>query len=101
MSVQHRNGGSSTVVMEEPIGLQPARLKDRPIVSPNPITTDTGRSLDDGENTQDRNESLPSPTTASAEQPEAWNNPRINLYRFPAILWGFAVAGMNASLLGG
>jgi hypothetical protein len=95
MSVQHRNGGSSTVVMEEPIELHPAMLKDRPIVSPKPITTDTGRSLDDGENTQDRNESLPSPTTASAEQPETWNNPRINLYRFPAILWAFAVMGMN------
>ena len=94
MSVQHRNGGSSTVVMEEPIELQPAMLKDRPIVSPKPITTDAGRSLDDGENTQDRNESLPSPTTASAEQLETWNSPRINLYRFPAILWAFAVMGM-------
>jgi hypothetical protein len=95
MNVEHRNGGSSTAIMEEPIELQPAVLKqDRSIVSPKLMTTDGGRSLNDGENTQDRNESLPSPTTASAEQPETWNNPRVNLYRFPAILWAFAVVRM-------
>jgi len=99
MSVEHRNGRSSTAIMEESIELQPVVLKqDRPIVSPKLLTTGGGRSLDDGENTQDRNESLPSPTTASAEQLETWNHPRINLYRFPAILWAFAVAGMNIDL---
>lgn len=96
MSVEHRNGGSSTAILEEPIELQPAVLKqDRPIVSPRLIMTDGGRTLDDGENSQDRNESLPSPTTASAEQPEAWNNPRINISRFLAVLWAFAVMGIT------
>jgi len=102
MSVEHRNGGSSTAVLvDEPMELQPAVLKqDRPIVSPKLNTTDGGRTLADGENTQDRNETLPSPTTASAEQLEAWNNPRINISRFLAVLWSFTVMGMNDAAYG-
>lgn len=97
-SFEQRNGGSSTVTMEAPMELQPAKLNhDRPVVSPRTPSTSGGRSLNED---QDRNETLPSPSTASSDQVEKWNSPRINLYRFPAVLWAFTVAGMNDATYG-
>lgn len=48
----------------------------------------------------DRNEALPSPTTAPVEQLESWKSPRINLYRVPATFWSFIVMGMNDATYG-
>lgn len=97
MVSEHRNGGSSTMVMEEPMELQPAVLKQQTPKSP---SLAGGRSLNDAANSQDRNETLPSPSTASEDIKENWNSPRVNLYRFPAVLWAFAVAGMNDAAYG-
>jgi fucose permease len=102
MSFEHRNGGASTAVLEEPVELQPIALKqDRPHVSTKTPSSIGGRSLNDEDaNSQDRNETLPSPSIASTEQLENWNSPRKNLYRFPAVLWAFAVMGMNDAAYG-
>jgi fucose permease len=101
MSIERRNGGASTTVMEEPIELQPAVLKqDRPFVTTKTLSSTGGRCLNEEADSQDRNETLPSPSTASADQLENWNSPSKNLYRFPAVLWAFAVAGMNDAAYG-
>lgn len=87
--------------MEEPMELQPARLKDeRPVSATRASSGSGGRTLNDDANSQDRNETLPSPSIASMDQVEKWNYPRINLYRFPAVNWAFAVAGMNDATYG-
>jgi fucose permease len=101
MSIEQRNGGASTAVMEAPIELQSAVLKqDNPVISTTSHSSIGGRSLNDEADSQDRNETLPSPSIASAEQVENWNSPRKNLYRFPAVLWAFAVMGMNDAAYG-
>lgn len=101
MSLEHRNGGSSTVIMEAPTELKPVQKKqDRPEISSRTPSIAGGRTLNEDDNSQDRNESLPSPSTASTEQIEKWNYPRINMYRFPAVLWAFTVAGMNDATYG-
>ena len=48
----------------------------------------------------DRNETLPSPTTANGGQLELWYSPRINLYRVGATFWAFLIMGMNDATYG-
>ncbi|KAM0716876.1 hypothetical protein Q7P37_006728 [Cladosporium fusiforme] len=103
MSIGHRNGGSSTIMLEEPIELQPVRMKEeRPDMSTKSPSISGGRSLNDfsNANSQDRSESLPTPSIASADQVERWNYPPINKYRFLSVLWAFTVAGMNDAAYG-
>jgi fucose permease len=52
-----------------------------------------------GEDLSDRNESLPSPTTA-VEHIETWKSPAINMYRVPATFWAFTLMGMNDATYG-
>ncbi|KAK5159115.1 hypothetical protein LTR04_005117 [Oleoguttula sp. CCFEE 6159] len=47
----------------------------------------------------DRNESLPSPTTAT-EALQKWNSPSINVYRSSAAFWGFIIMGANDAAYG-
>jgi len=57
------------------------------------------RSKTSDDNSDDRNETLPSPTTA-AEHIQTWKSPRINMYRLPASFWSFVVMGMNDATYG-
>ncbi|KAK4952875.1 hypothetical protein LTR66_013716, partial [Elasticomyces elasticus] len=52
-----------------------------------------------GTEEDDRNESLPSPTTASVPL-QKWNHPRRNVYRIFATFWAFVVMGMNDAAYG-
>ena len=101
------SGGSSTMTMEKPIELQPVRSKqDASTIAAKRTPSVSGRSL--GSNTpskesgqpEDRNESLPSPTTAPVDQAEVWYKPRINLYRVLATFYAFALMGMNDASYG-
>ncbi|KAK4617672.1 Bypass of stop codon protein 6 [Fulvia fulva] len=99
MATTLQNGTSSTAVME-PVQLQPLSLKQETSSSKQPSVG--GRSLrsiktDDG--SDDRNESLPSPTTASQPQ-ETWRNPKGNIYKVSATFWAFIVMGMNDATYG-
>ncbi|KAK5165454.1 uncharacterized protein LTR77_008983 [Saxophila tyrrhenica] len=106
MSTERPNGGSSTAILE-PIELQPVHTKqDRPSFSSKRPASIPGRSLAsadrkiDDDNASDRNETLPSPTTAPTEHVESWNNPRINIYRLAATFWAFVIMGMNDATYG-
>lgn len=92
----------------EPIELQPVRLKENvPSISTKRAPSITGRSLGSttpashtSENEADRNETLPSPTTAPTEVLQAWNRPRVNVYRVCATFWSFVVMGLNDATYG-
>ena len=107
MAAERQNGGSSTSVME-PIELQPVRVKeDVPSISSKKAPSIAGRSLGSitpashrSEDEADRNETLPSPTTAPAEVLQAWNKPRANVYRVCATFWSFVVMGLNDATYG-
>lgn len=96
------NHGSSTAILEsEPIELQETHREP----SRNNSTYKDGRVLGihdplplDG--AADRNESLPSPTTAPQEIVEKWNSPRRNTYCTLAAFWSFAIMGMNDATYG-
>jgi len=95
MASSSRNNGGSSTILAEPYELHPVRVKqDVPIIASRTLSSSGGRSLAEAIVAQDRNETLPSPTTAS-EQIETYNYPRINLYRLPATLWAFTIMGMN------
>ena len=98
MSAAKQNGASSTAVLE-PIELHPIHPKQRaPSTSskrPESITAHSLRSLP-----EDRNETLPSPTTSPADVVEAWNRPRRNIYRLGATFWSFVIMGMNDASYG-
>jgi fucose permease len=63
-----------------------------------------GRSLgsnnEQSEDSSDRNEALPSPTTAPGDVLQTWKTPRINLYRVSAAFWAFIIMGMNDATYG-
>ena len=107
MAVENRNGGSSTSIME-PMELQPVRTKqDVPSLSSKRAPSLGGRSLGSGtpvsrrsDQDLDRNETLPSPTTAAADLVQSWNHPRINVYRVCATFWSFVVMGLNDATYG-
>ncbi len=107
MSVERYNAGSSTAILE-PIELQPVHPKqDRPSFSSGKRPASiSGRSLASAnhrvsnDDSSDRNETLPSPTTAPTEVLQSWNNPRINIYRVSATFWSFIVMGMNDATYG-
>lgn len=105
---QMRGGGSATYVMElEPIDngqFAPTRLANHN----KGAVSSSGRRLSSRKSQpsiqadlaeSDRNETLPSPTTASAPV-ERWNSPRINIYRLAATFWSFVVMGMNDAAYG-
>jgi fucose permease len=108
MASERQNGGSSTAVLE-PIELQPVHPKQpTPSIASKRPDSITGRSLRSAkskhekhsDDDSDRNETLPSPTTAPTEQNEAWNRPRINIYRICAVFWAFTIMGMNDATYG-
>ncbi|GAB7362308.1 hypothetical protein MBLNU230_g2326t1 [Neophaeotheca triangularis] len=107
-----RNSTSSTAVVE-PMELQtpPASKQTAPQLSTSGSRTRStgGRSLASTTDSQherreqnptDRNETLPSPTTAPEEAQETWKTPKINLYRVPATFWAFVIMGMNDATYG-
>ena len=106
--MESRNTGTSTSVLE-PVELQPVRTKqDVPSLSSRkPSSATEGRILgidtpkaQKTDEDSDRNETLPSPTTAAADQIQSWNRPRINIYRVCATFWSFIVMGLNDATYG-
>ncbi|KAF2120910.1 major facilitator superfamily domain-containing protein [Lophiotrema nucula] len=99
----HHNGGSSTCVIE-PIELadvsnylsEPAKREPH-VESRRSLTL--GNILSDSRN-GDPVETLPSPTTASAEKLERWNQSRVNMLRTFAAFWSFVVMGSNDAAYG-
>lgn len=106
MAPDRAASGSSTLVLE-PIELHQVKTKqDVPSLSSKRPSSVAGRSLgsdtpvsQSSEHDQDRNETLPSPTTAN-DAVENWNRPRINMYRVFATFWSFIVMGMNDASYG-
>lgn len=94
--------GSSTAVIElEPVHLVHHGVSDPAKHSSSPVARPLKRNdTDDSQNANDRNESLPSPTTASQEIVERWNYPKMNIARTFAAFWGFVVMGMNDATYG-
>ncbi|KAM3424687.1 hypothetical protein BST61_g6674 [Cercospora zeina] len=92
------NGGSSTVVLE-PIELRPVQLKNNSDSKPPSLSA---RSLASASKTddEDRNETLPSPTTAPEEQAERWNFPRLNIWKVSCTFWAMVVMGLNDATYG-
>lgn len=107
MAAEYQNGGSSTAVME-PIELEPVKVKDDvPSISSKRGPSISARSLGSAtpasrgsQEDEDRNETLPSPTTAAAEVLEAWNRPRVNIYRVGATFFSFLIMGLNDATYG-
>nr|POE72432.1 bypass of stop codon protein 6 [Quercus suber] len=95
--MERSSGGASTTVLE-PLELHTispkentaSRSSKRTLFTQGPSLRSTQEDV-----TADRNETLPSPTVAAAEQLQSWNSPRINLYRVSATFWAFTVMGMN------
>lgn len=106
MTMERRHGGSSTATMP-PLELEMNHIEpNTPSNASKRAPSVGGRSLgsnkassNKSEADADRNETLPSPTTAT-EFVEKWNSPRINLYRLPATFWSFVVMGMNDATYG-
>lgn len=110
-----RTGASSTAVVELIELQQPAPSKQtKPRISesesrrrPSIGGHSLGKTISNQQETassdpsnSDRNETLPSPTTAPNEPAETWRTPRINLYRLPATFWAFVIMGMNDATYG-
>lgn len=107
MAHERPNAGSSTAIVE-PLELQPVVTKQdvrnltgkpAPSIAGRSLGSDTPQSHRSNED-EDRDETLPSPTTAPAEQLEVWNSPKINMYRVFATFWSFTVMGMNDASYG-
>lgn len=95
------------MTMERPIELQPVKTKqDASSIAAKSTPSVSGRSLGSHEPSrssredEDRNETLPSPTTATVDPVEIWYKPRINLYRVLATFYAFAIMGMNDASYG-
>ena len=104
MSSSRHTRGSSTAVMElQSVGILP---EPTPAHHPKKSSAQFTRVLGDNDvrttfsQDEDRNESLPSPTTASQEVVERWNSSRMNMARTFAAFWGFVVMGMNDATYG-
>jgi fucose permease len=103
MGVEQNTGGSSTVVELQEISAQEERSPQKPKsflfkhglnrVRP------SSKEVTSDENSSDRNETLPPPTTAT-EHAETWRSPAINMYRVPATFWAFTLMGMNDATYG-
>ncbi|EMC91651.1 hypothetical protein BAUCODRAFT_27926 [Baudoinia panamericana UAMH 10762] len=99
--MERHNGASSTAIIE-PIELGPVKQKhDALNLTSKRAASIGGRSLNTQQaiDDQDRNETLPSPTTAN-EHVEKWNYPRINVYRILATFWSFIIMGANDATYG-
>lgn len=94
--------GSSTAVIElEPVHLVHHGVSEPAKQSSSPVARSLRRNdTDDSQDANDRNESLPSPTTASQEIVERWNYSKMNIARTFAAFWGFVVMGMNDATYG-
>jgi hypothetical protein len=106
MGIEQNNSGSSTVTVD-PIELQTISAQEKLPQQQksflvrhglNRIRPTSSKPTSDG-NSSDRNESLPSPTTA-VEHMETWKSPAINMYRVPSTFWAFALMGMNDATYG-
>ena len=93
--------------MEQPIEMDPVRTRqDVPSIPGKRAPSVGGLSLGSFKSSktnsqlEDRNETLPSPTTAPQEQLEQWNHPRINVYRVSATFWSFLIMGANDATYG-
>lgn len=104
--MERRNAGATTAVMT-PIELDLVHTRpDVASLSGKRPPSVGGRSLSSNKSHFstshegfDRNETLPSPTTAT-EQIERWNHPRVNVYRIFATFWSFVIMGMNDATYG-
>ncbi|KAK3068943.1 hypothetical protein LTR53_013101 [Teratosphaeriaceae sp. CCFEE 6253] len=101
--MERQNTGATTVVMD-PIPLEPVRTRQDVLGTRNKRTPSiSGKSLGSSHsepNYADRNETLPSPTTAPDEAVEVWNKPGINIYRVSATFWSFLIMGANDASYG-
>jgi fucose permease len=106
MGIEQNNVGSSTVTVD-PIELQTISALEKLPQKPKSflvrhgvkrIQPTSSKPASDG-NSSDRNESLPSPTTA-VEHIETWKSPAINIYRVLSTFWSFALMGMNDATYG-
>ncbi|KAK0845038.1 hypothetical protein LTR03_007720 [Friedmanniomyces endolithicus] len=103
--MERRNAGASTAIMD-PIELGPVNPqqevlgdfhKHAPSITGHSLTSVHSNS---SANAADRNETLPSPTTASPDSIELWNKPAINIYRISATFWSFLIMGANDATYG-
>ncbi|KAF2661369.1 MFS general substrate transporter [Lophiostoma macrostomum CBS 122681] len=103
--VFHRNGGSSTCVIE-PVELQDvSSYLQQPDVakvagSRSSLRIHETRGSEEAYEKNDPVENLPSPTIAGEAKLERWNAPRTNLYRTLAAFWSFVVMGSNDAAYG-
>jgi len=104
MPPSRRDRGSSTAVMElQSIGILPEPgPAHAPKSPPTHFTRVLGSNDEDDGSSQvvDRNESLPTPTSANLEVVERWNSSKGNMARTFAAFWGFVVMGMNDATYG-
>lgn len=100
MSTTRQSHGSSTAVIE----LEPVHVPQDTTRSSKPTSGQfsrvLGRHATDGTQDEDRNESLPSPTTASEEVIEKWDSSNMNMARTFSAFWGFVIMGMNDATYG-
>ncbi|KAJ9632467.1 hypothetical protein H2203_000872 [Taxawa tesnikishii (nom. ined.)] len=95
------NSGSSTSVVELQT-IDTHRVQGEPVKG-SPMQTGRMLGQSDSESIDkygDRNETLPSPTTAPHEIQEKWNSSPTTMYRTFACFWGFVVMGMNDASYG-
>lgn len=96
-----QHGQSSTIVVESAeLELPPVQLEDYRSSSKKPSIS--GRSLRSAAETwdEDRNETLPAPTTAAPEESESWNSSTGTIWKVSAAFWSFAVMGLNDATYG-
>lgn len=100
-SIRHTGASSTAVVELDPI-IHLRHEADEP--SNKHAATHRSISLQPDQvvevNAQDRNESLPSPSIASQENIERWNESRMNIARIAAAFWGFVLMGLNDATYG-
>ncbi|KAK3621535.1 hypothetical protein LTR56_019260 [Elasticomyces elasticus] len=106
--MERHNAGASTSVMDaiemRPVHTRQEALhisnKKAPSIGGHSLANSIRSSHSKTSYASDRNETLPSPTTASADEVELWNKPGINLYRTFATFWSFLIMGANDATYG-
>lgn len=97
-----QNTGSSTYVIElEDRGISKTQTPNKP--SPPQSVYSLGRRETpraSHDHDEDRQETLPSPTTHVADQVQKWNYPRINVGRTMGMFLSFVVMGLNDGAYG-
>ncbi|KAJ9667512.1 hypothetical protein H2201_002381 [Coniosporium apollinis] len=95
-----QNAGSSTYVIElEDRGTSKTQIPNKPS-PPQSVYSVGRRETPRASHDEDRQETLPSPTTHVAEQVQKWNYPRINVGRTMGMFLSFTVMGLNDGAYG-